>query len=726
MHTLFAALATFLLSAAFAADSVHTDVDQQAIPMGDSVILQTQIRAGDHSTLEGHRILPFVNGKRWGAIELTDARGRATHYLPLPNVGPQEIQVMVESPSARGPQGAWIWGDTAAGDTPQYFQQTFLVEDTTTPLRLFVAVDNEATIYLNGEEIAQVAGWQSTEPLGDLQPHILPGDNVLSITASGGKGIAGLLVRLDNGEDSAAPMLVSGPEWTYFPTAPYGWPFRAEVDGESPRVLATIDWSPYRKAMDGWPGLPSRKLDIAGARKPTEGLFSEPLMVTVADRELHRVDGDVGRRVGIQFEPWFTPHYAHWASTHAIPLTGRYWSWNTDVIRQQMIWLIESGIDFLVVDWTNHLWGKAHWHERNSNTNEVIHATTMLLETLAKMRDEGHPVPTIALYVGLNNGPSTTVEAVNEELQWIHSTYVRNPRFAGLFEAYLGKPLLLVHSGGGPQWKDDTGASRVNEADFTVRYQSFQHEFNDHEEHGFWSWMDATLAPVPTMHDGAVEALTVSSAFFAQGGWLKEGAYGRRGGWTFLQGFRVARQHRPRFLQLHQYQEFAGQWEGFGYGPNKDIYVDSYNLEFSDDIEPVSRTAAAYRGDGGWGFYYLNLLRGLVDLYHQETPETTVLVLAHPTDGTEVRGETLDVSWDWLGKEPEGVELRVNGHLIETDPALRHHTLDISEYPSGPMTIDVTAKGTQSRFPLRYERASAPADSMAAASVQAVCTVISE
>ncbi len=726
MHTLMTTIALALLSTAFAADTVHTTLDQQAVGMGDSVILTTRVRTGNGSSAEGHRVIPFVNGKRWGAIEKTDANGQTIHYLPLPNVGPQEVQVLVEAPLSSGPQGEWIWGNTTAEDSPQYFQQTFLVEDNTAPLRLFVAVDDEATIYLNGEEVAQVSGWRTNEPVGDLQPHLLPGENVLSVAATGGGGLAGLLVRVDGGDDSAPPLLVTDADWTYFPAAPYGWPFRAEVDGEKPQVLAAIDWSPYRKAMRDWPGLPNGKLNIAGTPKPAEGLFSEPLMVTVADRTLHRVEGNRAHRVGIQFEPWFTPHYAHWASTHAIPVTGRYWSWNPDVIRQQMIWLIESGIDFLVVDWTNHLWGKSHWHERDSNTNEVIHATTQLLEGLAVLRDEGHSVPTVVLYVGLNNGPSTTVEAVNEELQWIHSTYVRNPRFAGLFEAYLEKPLLLVHSGGGPQWKDATGASRIDESNFTVRYQSFQHEFNDHEEHGFWSWMDATLTPVPTLYDGAVEALTVSSAFFSQGGWKKEGAYGRRGGWTFLQGFRAAQQHRPRFLQLHQYQEFAGQWEGFGYGPNKDIYVDSYSIEFSDDIEPVSRTAAAYRGDGGWGFYYLNLLRGLVDLYHQETPETTVLVLAHPTDGAEVWGDTLDVSWDWLGKEPERIALRVNGHLIETDPALRHHTLDISEYPSGPMSIEVTAEGTQSRFPLHYEKAAKPAETMAPATVQAVCTVVAE
>jgi hypothetical protein len=48
---------------------------------------------------------------------------------------------------------------------------------------------------------------------------------------------------------------------------------------------------------------------------------------------------------------------------------------------------------------------------------------------------------------------------------------------------------------------------------------------------GFWSWMDGTVAPLPTtLANGTVEALTVTPAFFANGGWLAPGAYGKWGG----------------------------------------------------------------------------------------------------------------------------------------------------------------------------------------------------
>ncbi|MCF6284444.1 MAG: hypothetical protein L3K26_04575, partial [Candidatus Hydrogenedentes bacterium] len=620
----------------------------------------------------------------------------------------------------------WIWGSTIPEKSTQHFQRVFQFDGNPEAARLHVAVDDHATVYLNGEEIAVVQGWKDTPPLAGLAEHLIAGENVLSIAATTTGGLAGLLVRMDNGPGLDAPVLLSGADWTYFPTAPYGWPFRAEVDGERPTVLGGVEWSPYRRVMTSWPALPEQALNIAGTSIPEEGLFSTPLLVKVKGRRLERPMVNPAQRVGIQFEPWFTPRNSNWASSHAVPLTGRYWSWNTDVIRQQMIWLIESGIDFLVVDWTNHLWGKKHWDERDDSTNEIIHATTMLLETLATLRDEGNPVPTVVLYVGLNNGPSTTITAVDEELRWIYNTYVRNPRFNGLFEDYLGKPLALVHSGGGPAWKDENGESKLDETLFTLRYQSFQHEFNDHAAHGFWSWMDASLEPVPTMRDGVVEALTVSTAFFAQGGWKQEGTYGRRGGWTFLESFRAALKHRPRFLEIHQFQEFAGQWEGYGYGPSRTIYVDSYNVEFSDDIEPVSRTAAAYRGKGGWGFYYLNLMRALVDCYHQAEPETTVVVLSNPTDGSTLSGDQFDIAWDWLGKEPSGMELRVNNKRIEIDPLVPHHSLDLSPYPAGPLTISVTATGTVARYPLSYTQASPPSDTMRPATTQVVCTVVKE
>ena len=113
-----------------------------------------------------------------------------------------------------------------------------------------------------------------------------------------------------------------------------------------------------------------------------------------------------------------------------------------------LIWLAESGVDFLLVDWSNQLWERAHWDDRSDAANEVVHTTTMLFEVAATMREQGLPVPRMVLFIGVNNGPSTTMTAVNEAIAWVHHTYVRNPRFHGLSLEYLGKPLLIVFNGG--------------------------------------------------------------------------------------------------------------------------------------------------------------------------------------------------------------------------------------------------------------------------------------
>lgn len=704
-----------------AAPAVEIAVDRETIGMGQRVALTTTVRTDTTATRSGHRVLPFVNGKRWGAVEVSDDNGETLHHLPLPIPGGAEIQVLVQEPAVRGPSAQWIWGPPVPETATRRFQRAFEFAGDPAEAVLYVAVDDAATIYLNGDELGKGEGWRAATVFDDLSASLEIGPNVLSVEARSEGGLAGLLLRLAPGGAASEAVLVSDRHWTFFDRVPYGWPFRAEEEGKAVSVLGDVARSPWRPRMTDWPGLAARDLDFAGTPLPEEaGPISAPVRVTVERRTLQRPPSDPDHRVGIQFEPWFTPHNARWESSQAVPLMGKYWSWNADVLRQQVIWLIESGIDFLVVDWTNHLWDKAHWNERDANANEIIHATTQLLETLAQFRDEGAKPPSVVLYAGLNNGPSTTVEAVNEELAWIHHTYVRNPRFEGLFETYLGKPLMLVHNGGGPSWTDVNGESRVDDTHFTIRYQSFQHEFNDHAEHGFWSWMDATLEPVVTMFEGEPEALTVSAAFFSRGGWKGEGAYGRKGGWTFVEGFKQAFRHRPRFLEIHQYQEFAGQWEGAGYGPGKDLYVDSYSVELSDDIEPVSLTAAAYRGDGGWGFYYLNLLRALVDCYRQAEPETTVLALDHPGYGKTVSGDALPLRWTWVGRAPEGYKLRVNGRVQALPAETEELTLDLADYAPGPLEIDLTAVGTQARYALSYTEAALPAEAPEPATVHTV------
>ncbi|MFA6111480.1 MAG: hypothetical protein WDA75_22200, partial [Candidatus Latescibacterota bacterium] len=438
---------------------------------------------------------------------------------------------------------------------------------------------------------------------------------------------------------------------------------------------------------------------LTGYLLPDSARVSRPQRVQVQRRVLSAIRRDPDHLVGAQWCPLFTPAWFNWDTAQAVPLVGFYRTWDTEVIRQHVIWLAESGIDFLVVDWVNQLWDKEGWEERSDAAVEVIHATTVLLEILAEMREEGIAVPRVLLMLGLENGPRTTVRAVNGEIEWIRASYLRNPRFAGLLQEYLGKPLLLVFRGSGPLPAGDPDLPSSDEPidcrEFTIRWISAQHQVTRHHEAGAWTWMDGALDQGVTWHQGEPEAMTASVAFFDGSGWRGETAHGRRGGWTYLESFRRVLAHRPRLVQLHQFQEFTGQPETPG-----GWYGDSYSPELSDDIEPTSLTAPAYRGDGGWGFRYLNLTRALVDLYRGETPQTTVVAINAPLPGQVVTGSRLEVAWAWVGARPGGFRLELNGRTVARGLQENSATLDLSAIGRGPARLRLTAEGTVSRYAL--------------------------
>jgi len=191
----------------------------------------------------------------------------------------------------------------------------------------------------------------------------------------------------------------------------------------------------------------------------------------------------------------------------------------------------------------------------------------------------------------------------------------------------------------------------VDESHFTIRWMSSQMKPPTTTSWDIGHWMDGTLEPPVTYKDTYPEAVTASIACFHSLGWTAPTAYGHRGGMTYLETFQVALQHRPRVVFLHQFNEFSGQLEGFGMGPNRDIYADSYTVEFSDDIEPVSLTAPGYRGEGGWGFYYLNLTQALIALYRGQASDCTILAVNTPV----IQGNNLTVEWFVLGMPASGL-----------------------------------------------------------------------
>jgi len=480
---------------------------------------------------------------------------------------------------------------------------------------------------------------------------------------------------------------------------------------------------------DDWMGVTDRSILMAGRPMQDKGLRSNVAAVNVVWQKMDPPTKS-DTLFGMQWEPWFTPYSSYWQSAHAVPVTGFYESFNRDVIRQHILWFMELGIDFILADWSNHIWGCKHWNDHGDGVNSILHATQLTLETLAEMRAEGLPVPKVALMPGISNGPPATMEALNEEFEWIYQNYLRTPRFSGLWQELDGKPLIVVldtgvvgHPDGTaesafrvPFFKQTLGISAeeldafrvrnaglVDDTHFTVRWISSQNQTTRHHELGYWSWMDGVTDLPVTYRDGAAEVATISTGFFHTKGWKGPGALGRRGGATYIETFNAAQKHRPRVILLHQFNEFAGQAEGHGYGPGGDIYVDSYSVELSDDIEPVSLTAMGYLGDrGGWRFYYLNLTQALINLYRQDMEECTILAVANPLRNSTVSGEKLDVTWSVTGKEPEGYAVSIDNLPIAENIKGTALSAPLNELAKGPHVLTVTAKGVMTRYPLSW------------------------
>jgi hypothetical protein len=510
----------------------------------------------------------------------------------------------------------------------------------------------------------------------------------------------------------------------------------ADADGKATFLLpmpnpgpALIQVLALPSDTDDFLGLEDYPLLKTKTFMPEEGMKSNTLLIGVGKRDYPSWETG-GTLFGIQWEPWFTPA-RKLTSAQAIPVMGIYDTTDPDAGRQHILWFMELGVDFIIPDWSNHIWGQEHWNGRSDFAREILHTTQMFLEVLADMRDEGLPVPKMALMPGLTNGPPATMQALNEELEWIYQNFILNPRFHGLWQEFDGKPLVIVLDTGilaHPEGRTETShkitffkstmgmtAEEVDEfrkkqvpvddTHFTVRWMSSQNQVTRHHEKGYWSWMDGSLKPMVTYRDGVAESVTVNPACFDGSGWTAPQAYGRRGGWTYIESFKTALEHRPRVVMLHQFNEYAGQAEGQGYGPDKNAYGDSYSVELSDDIEPVSLTAPGFRGDkGGWGFYDLNMTRALMDIYRGKADDVTLLAV-HVADST---GPELRLQWTSVGVSPDSYTVMLDGETVLEETDVLEHSIPLSGMQPGEHTVSVRANGVGTRYPLSLTRLDAP------------------
>jgi hypothetical protein len=427
-----------------------------------------------------------------------------------------------------------------------------------------------------------------------------------------------------------------------------------------------------------------------------------------------------GSLVGIQYENWFTPHNAgKWDTAEAIPILGKYDSYDPNILRKHFAWFKEMGVDWLLIDWSNMLWSKPAWEAHQGGTRELEQTVAVMFKTASELNKQGKYAPKLVFMLGLQNGPPVPdgMKQLNGMIAWIKTNYLNNPEYKNLWLYYNGKPLLTIlyfPSNPCAQIKADQAKSHLEASDWTVRWMASQLQYNHADGCGMWSWMDGDIPQIVTRHDGRAEEVVVTPSSFElpSKGWRDPTATGRDHGAPYIESWRVAFETRPKFIQVHQWNEFAGQKEGQGmpddYWPkdaqrkarNTQIYGDEYNLELSDDIEPTRMNACAYRGCGGWGYYYLNLTKALISLYRNETPDATVMALSAPFQPAKITGVHLPLHWSVIGQVPSRYSISVDERPIAKGLQGTKYDLDLSKLTAGKHRVTLVAESAKTYYDL--------------------------
>jgi hypothetical protein len=416
-----------------------------------------------------------------------------------------------------------------------------------------------------------------------------------------------------------------------------------------------------------------------------------------------------GTLIGVQYETFFTPHnVGSWDTAEAIPILGKYSSYDVKVMRKHEEWFEYLGVDWLLLDWSNMLWTEPKWEEHTAATKELEDTTDLLFKTYSQLEKEGRHPPRLVIMLGLQNGPPVPKgsERLNGIIDWTTKNFLDKPEYKNLWLYYHGRPLLTILFNVGLSCEDiSKQTSSVRAPDWTVRWMGSQLQTTGVEKCGFWSWMDGTIRQVVTHTEGMAEEVVVTPSCFPPPKlWLDAHTVGRDHGTPYIESWKVAFESQPKFIQIHQWNEFAGQKQGEGYGPEHDIYGDEYNLELSDDLEPVQMDKCAYRGCGGWGYYYLNLTKALISLYRKQTPDITIMALSGPFQSAVIKQNRLPLSWKVLGPPPSGYTLELDGKRVVENIRGEKYTLELARVPAGKHRVTLVANGVHTYFDLAPDK----------------------
>jgi hypothetical protein len=286
------------------------------------------------------------------------------------------------------------------------------------------------------------------------------------------------------------------------------------------------------------------------------------------------------------YSPWFPPTVwgGHGGCTWGQPTIGWYNSSDTAVIGQHGKWLVEAGVDFIVVDWSNNI--DYPGDPARNDLRAIEDATRRVFEEFATMPRR----PRIAILMGSPRAVDYTNGRIQAKANQIYDTFIANPVFRNLYQDHEGKPLLLDYVGTPSPFTD--GPPPWNDSRFTVRHMtgfvSEQPNLRDGavSKYGYWSWEDRG-AQTYTVSGGRPEAMVVSAAVRGDPhGWASTNKReGRNNGQTFVNKWNRAIDIGPQIAFVQSFNE----WTGCPQRPGEEM-----SPEYSNDIEPSVELGTRY------------------------------------------------------------------------------------------------------------------------------------
>eukprot|EP01084_Bolivina_argentea_P062773 114758_1 len=285
--------------------------------------------------------------------------------------------------------------------------------------------------------------------------------------------------------------------------------------------------------------------------------------------------------VGMNYETWFNSP-AMWNSRHVSPQLGLYYSNDSSIIIQHNNWMIDVGIDFVHIDWSNND-NPANWNTTRTDLGAIVTSTTAVFDVYSNLDKHSK----IALLLDGLTEAMFTNGWLQQTVDFIYDQYILNKTRNSMYFYYKNKPLITIYLNT-PAWCG-TNLPKWTDNRFAVRWMTgFLESQSSLISLDVWSWI--SRFPIPaSSNNGVVESMTTSDAWPGQSGWGSVDTEGRNNGTTYQQAWEQVLAVNPPVVFICQWNEYAEEAS-----PN-----------YSNEIEPTVE----------FGNFYLELTKQYISKY---------------------------------------------------------------------------------------------------------------